>query len=1062
MKWLTDLSIRHPLITLVAVVAVTVGFGWGLKHLEADSDVLRDLPENMPEKVMYDRIGELFPSKEMVFVGVESDQLWTAEGLRQLAVLTQAIEDVPVVQQVISPTNATVAVGTAEGMEIRDAAEPFPGTDAEAIALRDFLLAQEATRGTVISEDGKVAAMMVFLQARLATTESKAAGQVSDAIDASHGDLTVYPAGRPMVTYISSKKIGKETGMLSSAALLLMTVLLFLLFMNLRGVILPLGVVIASVLCSMGAMGWAGIAMTHSMEALPILLIAVGVADGVHIVQAYMARAREATDRRDAARLTMDDLRRPVIMTSVTTAVGFLALNTSGARSIMLLGLVTAFGVFMAMIFSLTLVPAILALLPVPKRARDADVQKRGYRLQRLMVGYGDALFQHKRLAATAVVIFVVLCGVGATFVEVETSILKNFREDDPIRISSEFFNDHFAGVTNLQVVFEGPGENALKDPELLKRIEEFEAWVAELPDVGGSTSILPMLRSMNRVLHADDPAYDRLPGALETEHGFDYEVDEEGNEIKVPVTYEVTGREIVAGYFSLLEMSGKPGDLSNFVTDDYRSAKVTVFLKTDARQDVDRIVSEIRSYMDGYTDQAKVEMTGMAVLMLAVDKLITRGQGLSILVSLFLVFVVTALMFRSLVLGVANVVPLFAAIFFNFGLMGLLGIDLNLMTMAVSSMAIGVGVDFAIHFVHRYRVSMAEAGEPREALRLTMEEAGVAILMNMVAVAGGFLTLLMASFKGVMTMGLLISLIMVFSAIGALTILPLLFTGLKLKALEKPGPIVALLAASALGLGLLAAPAPAHAGDDAPASDPEALAFMTEVLDRGAFDSMTGKSTLTLTAANGTSRLRVFDLASRKNAEGETDMIMSMVEPADMRGNGFLMLGHAQRDDDRYIYVPALRRSNRIVGAGRGGAFMSSEFSIDDIGRPEIDEWAWSFDGEAEVDGVVCKKVVGTAISAKVAKDTGYASVVWYVDPTLKTSRKAEYHDRQGVLFKRMEVLVLEELGGVPFATDMQMTNLGTGRSSRMQMEGLVINEEIDAGWFTERTLSKGLELAR
>ena len=279
MKWLTDLSIKHPWLTLLALLIATSGAGYGMRFLESDPDVLRDLPDNLPAKQLYDRIGEMFPSKEMVFIGVESDQLWTVEGLRQLDELTRALEDVDVVQQVVSPTNATVVVGTDFGMEIRDAAEPFPESDAEALALRDFLLSQESTRGTVVSEDGEVAAIMVFLQAKLATTESKAAGKVYETMEAHRGDLTVQPAGRPMVMYISSKAIGKETGMLTSAALLLMIILLGLLFFNGRGVLLPIGVTVASVIWTMGAMGYFGVGMTHSMEALPIMLIAIGYPD---------------------------------------------------------------------------------------------------------------------------------------------------------------------------------------------------------------------------------------------------------------------------------------------------------------------------------------------------------------------------------------------------------------------------------------------------------------------------------------------------------------------------------------------------------------------------------------------------------------------------------------------------------------------------------------------------------------------------------------------------------------------------------------------------------------
>jgi len=1051
-RWLTDLSIDHPWPVLALLVALTVGLAWGLGRIESDPDVLRDLPDNLPAKQLYDRVGEMFPSKEMVFIGVEADDLWTPERLKDLARLTASIEKEPVVQQVISPTNASVVFGTADGFEIREAAWPFPRTEAEATALRDLLLSTESTRGTVISEDGEVAAIMVFLQAKLATTESKAAGQIAEAVDAARGELTVYKAGRPMVTYMSSKQIGKDTGMLTSAALLLMLILLGVMFANLRGVLLPIGVVVFSTLWTMGGMGWLGIAMTHSLEALPIMLIAIGVADGVHIVQAFMARARTAEDRKHAAQATMDDLRRPVVMTSITTAVGFLALNTSGVRSIMLLGALVAFGVFVALLFSMTMVPAVLSLLPLPKRARKAEVRKRGFLLQRIMVAWGELLFAHKRVAAGAVIVFVALCAVGATRVKSETSVLANFPDDDPIRVASGFFNDHFAGVTNLQVVFEGGEPDALKDPELLAEIEAFEAFVLDLDGVGSTTSVLPMLRSINQVLHAGDPAYLRLPRAVETEQGFDYQLDDEGAEIAVPVVHEVSGGEVVSGLFSLLEMSGKPGDLANFVTDDYSAAKVTVFLDSDRKQDLDRIGAAVRRYMDDHPSSAQVEMTGMAVLMLAVNDLITRGQGLSIMVSLALVFLVTTLMFRSPVLGLCNAVPLFAAIFFNFGVMGLFGLELNLMTMGVASMAIGVGVDFAIHFVHRYKVAFGIAGTPRGALKLTMEESGVAILMNMVAVAGGFLTLLLASFKGVVNMGLLISLIMAFSAVGALTILPLLFTGLRPRAAENRawfGATVGL--ALALGLGVATAAGPARAAED------DAGAYMLELLDRSAFDDMVAQATLTLVSANGGTKERVFRTASRRNDEGESDMIMVMESPADMRGNGFLMLGHAERDDERYIYVPALRRVNKIVGSGRGGAFMSSDFSIDDIGQPELAEWTWAFAGDADGGGHACKVIEAIPVSDKVARETGYAKVVWYIDAELRTTRAADFFDKQGLKSKRLEVRALEMFGDVPFATDMVMTDLGTGHSSRMRMEELVIDQGVDPTWFTNRTLQSG-----
>jgi predicted RND superfamily exporter protein len=1056
MKWISDSSIRHPWLALLVMLLLTVAMSTGLKNLEVDPDVLRDLPDDMPEKVLYDRIGELFPSKEMIFVGLEHRELWSPDTLQQIQALTTAVEALPVVQQVVSPTNATVVVGTELGMEIRDAADPFPETPSEALAFRDFLTQQDALSGLVVSEDGAVAAMMIFLEANLQTTEAKAAGQVLEALETTLEGIaaqpettavTIYPAGRPVTTWVSSKTIGKETGMLTSSALVLMIVLLGALFVNFRGIFLPIGVVVGATLWTMGGMGWAGLAMTHSTEALPIMLIAIGVADGVHIVQAFMVRVR-SMERRAAVIATMDDLRWPVIMTSVTSAAGFLALNTSGVRSIMILGGLTAFGIFVALLFSLSFVPALLVLLPTPKKSRVKQAAPTASLLQRLLMGWGDLLVRHKAVATAGILALVGLSIWGATMVQVETSVNENFPEDNPIRVAGAFFNDHFAGVTNLQVVFEGePG--TVKDPEFLALVQEFQTWAEAQDQVGGSSSIVPMLTSMNRVMHAGDPSYDRLPHDTETEQGIDYQLDDEGNEIEVPITRTVSGAEVVSGYFSLLEMSGKPGDLANFVTDDYGSAKVTVFLKSDRKKDLDRVVAGVRAWLDEHQAQAQVEMTGMAVLMLAVNDLITKGQSVSIGVSLLLVFLLTALQFRSASLGLVNTLPLFVALFFNFGLMGLFGLDINLMTMGVASMAIGVGVDYGIHFVHRYREEFAREGEPVTALRGTMAEAGVAIFMNALAVAGGFLVLLLASFQGVKTMGLLISLIMAFSALGALTILPLIFTGLRPKGAERlgKGSIVALLLLALLPT--LAQPAWAADGDG--------RAFMESVLNRSSFADMQGTSTLTITAASGSTKVRSFQMASRDNDEGESDMILYMQEPADMRGNAFLVLGHAQSEDERWIYIPALHRANRIVGSGRKGNFMSSDFTYDDIGSPDIDEWIWTLGATVDVEGHACQEVIATPASDKILKDTGLSKVHWFIDSELKTTRKTEFYDRQGALSRRMEVKKIELFGEVPFATDMLMTDLASGRTSRMTMSDLKVDTGVDPSWFTKRALQNG-----
>jgi len=302
---------------------------------------------------------------------------------------------------------------------------------------------------------------------------------------------------------------------------------------------------------------------------------------------------------------------------------------------------------------------------------------------------------------------------------------------------------------------------------------------IKTLPEVGGTISLADFIRRMNQVLHNDNPAYYRIPGEKETETSRYFD-DATGKWVEK--TFTVPGRELIAQYLQLYEMSGKPEDFANMVDYNYRDAKVTAFLKTSRRTDLKAIDVWTRGFIRRHFDGVRADITGVSELYLAVNDLVVSGQMKSIAVSLFLVFLLTALMFRSLTAGLFNVLPLFFAMFLNFAIMGWFGIYLNLMTMITSSIAIGVGVDYAIHFYHRYRMKFLESHGYEKATEQTMEEAGVAIFINAITVAAGFAILLFSAFKGISLMGLLITLTMIWSSFGALTILPTLFMILKPK----------------------------------------------------------------------------------------------------------------------------------------------------------------------------------------------------------------------------------------------------------------------------------------
>ncbi len=247
-------------------------------------------------------------------------------------------------------------------------------------------------------------------------------------------------------------------------------------------------------------------------------------------------------------------------------------------------------------------------------------------------------------------------------------------------------------------------------------------------------------------------------------------------------------------------------------------------------------------------------------------------------------------------------------------------------------------------------------------------------------------------------------------------------------------------------------------------AEGPSGREIMDKVLNRASWKDMQGTARLRIVSAKGEARPeRVIKVWSRKDDEGLTSMIMLFQEPADYRGSGFLMIERGDRDDDRWLYSKGMRRLTRIQGSGKGGSFMSSDFTFYDIGKPKLSEWRFTRLPDEPCGKTTCYAVRADPATPEVAKETGYHRIVWLVDRDELVTVGARYYDDRveadpkAKPFKEMKVLEHVDLGGVPFATHMVMTDTHTGQRSEMKFEGLQIDEGLDPGFFSKRTLLRG-----
>jgi len=570
-------------------------------------------------------------------------------------------------------------------------------------------------------------------------------------------DDRFYLAGRPVVEVQSGLLALADLNKMVPAVLVVMALVLALIFRTWRGVLLPLGVMSAAILWTMGLMAWVGVPMYTISTMLPVILVAVGIADAVHILSHYgdaVVRDNERPAREIVAE-TMERLGPPLITTSVTTAVGFAALLLAEMPPFKVFGLFAMVGVLFSWLVSVTLVPAVLTLLR-PKvagyyeRRRNLRVHGVSSRPARHLVAMGRALAARPALAWGLAGLVLAAAVVGSTRLQVDSSWMEDFPKDSEVYRSNAVLNEKFDGTTFLNVVIEGEAPGTFKDPALLERMAALQASVERLPQVGGSLSLVDYLKNMNKNLHAGDPAYDRLP---ET-------------------------RELVGEYLFLFSVSGRPQLLDEVVDYDYQKGVVRIAVKTDHTAQLKEVLEHVQAFVEREFSAlpVRVNYAGSANNSVVWAQLLIDSQTTAIVFSKVAILLIALLVFRRLRDGIGVVVPVAAATLVVAGAGGFLGIPLDVSTALAAGIAIGVGVDYAVHFIYRYRQARDAGGGGAQALDETLAGVGRSILVNATIVAAGFLVLGLSQFPPHQKLGYFVAAYMALSCLAALILLPLVY----------------------------------------------------------------------------------------------------------------------------------------------------------------------------------------------------------------------------------------------------------------------------------------------
>jgi predicted RND superfamily exporter protein len=753
MENLLNKLLKFKWLTMVVILAISAFFVLEMKeNTRMETNLDKYMPHDHPAFVYSDSAESWFNIKDGIIIALENKKgIYNTETLDTLKKLTKRFQKFDEIDKadVTSLYTADNIVGTEDGMDVKAFFKRVPKTEAKLKKLQENVRTNEMVYGRLVSNDETVTVIIAEIGDDVFTQEFY--NEILETAKAAEtDDIKVYVAGRPIVEGTMALLGPADMKKMVPIVILVIFVVLFITLRSLKGTLITLGVVFFSTIWAFGLMAVTGIPVYAVSTMIPVMLIAIGVADGIHLYSHLhtFVDHNPTAGKKEATIDMIKHMWKPVIMTSVTTAVGFISLLTSQVYPVKYFGVFTAFGVMMAMVFSLVFLPAAIMIFGLPKAKKvNHEEDKEGHSHSKLANNFASWIIKNKYVSIIGSALIVVASLIGMQEIWINSSFLEKFEKDSEIVQTDKFINEHFGGTSTLNLILDAKGKkDAFKQPEVLKLVDKMQKDVdGQLEVVGNTFSLADYINRMNKVMNADKEEYNCIPD----------------------------NQDMIAQYLLLYEMSGDPENLNKVVDYDYEKANITFQLKSDNSKAMDATLAIVKTYEDDFKNLGiTMNYAGSGYKGLVFTDLILEGQIMSLILSLIIILVLISVMFKNIKIGIIASVPIILTALISFGIMGFLNIPLNTTTALLSSIAIGIGIDYAVHFLEQYRINAAQTDDKMVAAQKTMAHSGRAIIYNAIVVIAGFLVLLFSVFPPNRELGALVSLNMFTSFVGTLTIM--------------------------------------------------------------------------------------------------------------------------------------------------------------------------------------------------------------------------------------------------------------------------------------------------
>jgi predicted RND superfamily exporter protein len=735
---LFSLVIKHPWWALVPILIISVLTGSQLSKIK----LMTDLKSLQPYDEVYknnERIKDEFNIKDSIIIGVRQDEdlfnIKTFDYLKNIIDKIELLKGVSKIRSLFSEDN--IKSTSKKTLDI----SPFvKKTDSESLEesieqIKNF----KAVQGILVSKDFTLTTIMVELEAD--AEKSKVYFNIKKILDKDpplNGEH-IYLSGMPVFQGVLGNYLLKDLMVMLPLITIIIIVFLYFTYRSFLLVGVSRIVIFLVDVWTLGFMAFLDHPLYIIQSAMPVILMALSVADEIHIFGRYFEECKNSSSEiREKILVTMQEMWKPVILTSITTAFGFLALITTSMRPLQYFGAFTALGIMAAMILSLIITPAVLILFGEKERYKVSHTL-----LDKFLLSAGNFMFKNRIWIRVLIVVIIVVSFIGMSKVFIEDSWISNFKKTSLVYTDDEALNNKISGTNILYVELDTQTPNGIKNPDFLKKVAQFQKGLKAVDYIGGSISIAQIIEKMN------------------LEFNGTYDIPDSSNAI--------------AQYILLLDGTTH----ERFWDYSYQKVNILIFTNNLGYINGTSMLDGIRSYLNEYLSGIKVTFGGEIFLSHHCVDLLRTDQLKSFFTSLALIFLVSSGVFWSFRKGIIVTTPIIVAVLMNYGILGFLKLPISISVSIVSSIIMGIGIDYAIHLQSKFDF-LSDKMETEDAIPSTFLTAGKAILWNAAVVISGFLILIFSEMPPNQKFGLVCVLGVATSLISSFLVVPAVLSAKK------------------------------------------------------------------------------------------------------------------------------------------------------------------------------------------------------------------------------------------------------------------------------------------